>query len=261
MDSFIEQLKNELQKMDREQIARFAWLCAVRALPFVGAKGNFNHWEEMYRKRYLYYLFRLLDISYYSILAGAEAAEEDLDVYYEETGIYYHYGDPYKRLNPYPDRNIGYSAASAARSVHEAYQTAANYDKFAGFEEEITNAACCALNAAAYYDTKDDDDDDCNYNGPTSTKMQQILLGDIKNIQKWDKISHNDLSWYKEIWFKFQQALHREGCSYWAHLYNEIFEKSFVLNGKALEKRLSVPSNICEQGAEAVADFLRGNEY
>ena len=58
MDNIIfeDQLKNKLQKMTEEQIVLFAWLCAVRALPFIGAKGNFNHWKQKDRQRHLYSL-------------------------------------------------------------------------------------------------------------------------------------------------------------------------------------------------------------
>ncbi len=260
MDSFIKQLKKELQRMSREQVVHFAWLCAIRALPFVGAKGDFKYWEEIYRKRYLYYIFRLLDVSYYSIFEGANAADEDLDAYYKGTGFYYHFGDPYKQLNSYPDRNAGYSASSAVRATHFAYEAAADYDKYDDYDDILISTAVCAINAAAYYDAKDDDNDDCNYNGIYSTNMQNILLADIKNIQKGGRISYNDLNWYGEIWSQFLLALDNEGCFYWRHLYNEFFEKSFELDRKALKKRLTVPFEICEQGADAVAVYLKKNE-
>lgn len=40
-----EELKKRLSKLRREQLVRFAWVCAMRALPFLGAQGNFNFWK------------------------------------------------------------------------------------------------------------------------------------------------------------------------------------------------------------------------
>jgi len=57
-ETFKEQIKRELQKMSRGQIVFFAWLCAVRTLPFISVKGNFSYLEENNRQKHLYAFLR-----------------------------------------------------------------------------------------------------------------------------------------------------------------------------------------------------------
>ena len=51
--------------------------------------------------------------------------------------------------------------------------------------------------------------------------------------------------------------MEKEGCSYWGNLYIDIFEKNFELDEEALERRVNVPPEIQEQGAAAVANYLK----
>lgn len=44
--SFEEQVEEALEGLPKEQIVAFAWRCAVRALPFLGAKGDFDFWKR-----------------------------------------------------------------------------------------------------------------------------------------------------------------------------------------------------------------------
>jgi len=68
---FQEQVKSELQRMSSEEVVFFAWLCALRTLPYIGAKGNFNYWKKENRQKHLYALFRALDANcYYRAYAG-----------------------------------------------------------------------------------------------------------------------------------------------------------------------------------------------
>ena len=64
-DNFEKKVERELQSMSSEQVVFFAWLCALRALPYIGAKGNFNCWKKKERQKHLYALFRDLDANCY----------------------------------------------------------------------------------------------------------------------------------------------------------------------------------------------------
>ena len=62
---FREKIEANLKQLGREQTVYFTWLCAVRALPFIGARGDFNYWKG-YIQQDLYTIFRTLDaIIYY----------------------------------------------------------------------------------------------------------------------------------------------------------------------------------------------------
>jgi GTPase SAR1 family protein len=58
-----DQIRDDLLGLSIEQMRTFAWLCAVRALPFLGAEGNFNFWNknEDRRQKYLFSVFNALD--------------------------------------------------------------------------------------------------------------------------------------------------------------------------------------------------------
>jgi len=77
---FKELIEIELQKMSKEQVVFFAWLSAVRVLPFIGAKGNFDFWKKGERKKHLYAIFCALDANLYlQIVARSEAAAAAAD--------------------------------------------------------------------------------------------------------------------------------------------------------------------------------------
>jgi len=86
--------------------------------------------------------------------------------------------------------------------------------------------------------------------------MESVLLDDIKNIQKRHTTFQSHQQMYGKIWDFFQQALTEEGFYYWGRLYQDIFDKSFKLDKEALIRRMNVPKEIREQGAEAVANYL-----
>ena len=53
---------------------KFAWLCAVRALPFLSAKRNFDYWKEETKQEHLFAVFNAVDIASAADGAGAHAA-------------------------------------------------------------------------------------------------------------------------------------------------------------------------------------------
>jgi hypothetical protein len=73
MDSkeFENKVKQELKKLDTKQHIEFAWRCAVRALPFLGDKGNFGFWIEKDKQRHLYAVFDALDTNINTVTAYA----------------------------------------------------------------------------------------------------------------------------------------------------------------------------------------------
>ena len=73
---FKAQIKHGLEKLNREQQVRFAWRCAMRALPCLGYQGHFYFWAKQDRVRHLYSVMYALDTAY------ADYTDMDLsDVY------------------------------------------------------------------------------------------------------------------------------------------------------------------------------------
>ena len=63
LEQFKKQVKRELKGLNKEQIVQFAWLCAMRALPILRAKDNFNYWNNEDIKKHLYNIFSAIDVS------------------------------------------------------------------------------------------------------------------------------------------------------------------------------------------------------
>ena len=224
-ETFRKQVENKLKKMSREQIVFFTWLCAVRALPFIGKNGNFAYWqEEENRKKHLYALFRALDANNYN---------HDVVVDVSNVGI----AAAYTAASADITDDAGASAITFATAAANAFLVTT--------VDTVVDAVYFAADAAiAAVDTVD-----------IAPIMQNILLADINNLQKGGVV-HNNLKLYGKVWDNFQRALDKEGCSYWGRLYRDIFEKSFKLDKEALQRRMSVPIDTQEKGADAVALYL-----
>jgi len=65
-ETFREQVRRRLSGFSREDTCFFAWLCAVRALPFLGVKNRFDYWIHRNgdkRQTHLSAVLRAIDIS------------------------------------------------------------------------------------------------------------------------------------------------------------------------------------------------------
>jgi len=54
---FEDQIKQKLIGLNHKQLCQFAWLCGLRVLPFLSAKGKFTYWPKGNRQEYLYSIF------------------------------------------------------------------------------------------------------------------------------------------------------------------------------------------------------------
>ncbi len=218
-NDFRNKVKQGLESLNYEQKVRFAWLCAVRALPFLGYKGDFNFWKDEDRQRYIQAVFFALDCSYTGrapYAASASTASAASSAYA--------------------------SAASVASSAVYATSSAAYVDAYAAAVYATTTYTSAASHHPARRFNKD---------------LESIILCDLNRIKTPSKdTEHNRTDWYGEIWDNFQTALKKEGCVYWGQLYKQIFDEGFILNSDALEKRLSIPIEIRNQGAASIADYL-----
>ncbi|MDR1379900.1 MAG: hypothetical protein LBJ47_00285, partial [Tannerella sp.] len=147
-------VKRELIKLSREEIVYFAWLCAMRALPFLGKYGHFGFWEEKDKQKHLYSVFYALDIS--NVVGGGVDA----------------YAYAYAAANA---ANATYAAAAANAATYAA--NTANAAAYAA--TYAANAYAAAANAA--------------YAGAAASyRLKEIILKDLKNIKNKIPISNTD---------------------------------------------------------------------
>ena len=70
-------VKKELQDFSAKQLQLFAWLCAVRSLPFLGVKRKFSFWKREERQEHLFSMFWTLDIVNLLTISGIRINKED----------------------------------------------------------------------------------------------------------------------------------------------------------------------------------------
>ena len=234
----------------------FAWLCAVRSLPFLSATPGFSYWEISKIHKHLQSVFYALDVSLAIVLSGPPCAAED--------GVYTDTNDAAK------DASVRIFTASS----------------FANTDKAAIVSICIALDAAtAIFRTPNTD---CTYvditagNAAVSVfayatacasyineenlvlNYQKLIFDDIETIRSGQlyQLQH-DTSLYGDLWQHFQGDLTAIGCGYWAGLYADLFANGFALDGKvlkSLKRRINVPADVREKGAAEVAVYLKRAE-
>ncbi len=218
-DDFKLQIEHELQHLSPKQRVIFAWHCAVLALPVLGNEGNFDFWKPEDRQKHLGSVLRALDIASSSLASSTAVAYASA---------------------------AGTAAASYIAAAYVAYASAsaASFGCTPDTSSDTFSDACSAIQEL----------------GKTIKikKVIQLVIKDIlksiKNNTELEQI--NFLELYDVVWVNFQKALVNEGCSYWADLYQSLFENNFQIDEAELEKRMNVPPEIREQGASAVGKYL-----
>lgn len=249
--AFESKILKELKNLSRDQVVHFAWLCAVRATPFLGTSGNFDFWDDD-KQKYLYAMFHALDVIDQSASYEFNYPGSSID-----SVILF---SPY---NSYSNLVVNLATSAAIATIDSAASTDA-YSAAYFAALAVTNFASAAASASAsdaafkatnaahvsiYFDS--------NRNLPKNElNFESVLLNDIKNIKSSKIHSGNQVEIYGLIWDNFQKALISEGCTYWSQIYKDVFENGFIKDSHALERHMNVPDGIKEQGASTVANFI-----
>jgi GTPase SAR1 family protein len=226
-NDFEKQIEQELSGLPRKDICLFAWLCAVRALPFLGSDGHFGYWIQSnkdHRQTHLLAVLNALDFA----PVRTDAYDDAYDVY-----------DIYAATDAYDAANDAF-AANAAAAANATRASA--YADFASAYADSSSAAAAAASAAA-----------------ASFKLNSTIMQDIASIKSGEYSFSNDMTIYGEAWPNFQRALRDIGCGYWADWYARLFQKGFIIDDDDMAEiklRLRVPGEIAEQGAAAVARYV-----
>lgn len=243
---YLGRLKGELTYLNKEHLAKFAWLCAVRALPLLGTRGNFDFWKEKKRQKYIYSIFHILDLiainfvrtNHFSKIVNSISYLDVFDAADDVDGV-----SIYKTAAA--AANVAYAAAYASSAGNDvayiAKDTSPHLTKMRSSSYSTVKHAYIAFNLVISENMK---------------SYGSIIWEDLEYIKDGKKPQiHLDV--YDEIWDNFQNALKAEGCEYWGKLYQNIFDNQFELDQDALKRRLSVPEEIRNQGAKEVADYLQ----
>ena len=238
-DTFEKSVYEHVEKMSQPQQAHFAWICTVRALPFLCNRNQFSFWGKD-KQTHLYSIFYALDacasynINYDSMATYAASAYDDIDAIH----------DAYRAINNSLD-NL--SAEYVVRAVYYAVVTAALADAPDAPFGAPAGAATAAVIAAHYI----------------SRDLLEYFLKEIFYILRTINDNNStlilsDTSIYGSLWQSFLADLSEIGCSYWANQYKELFDNNFVPNKKEIILRLQVPDAVHQEGAATVAKHMEG---
>ena len=61
---FSVEIRRLISNFGRSKSLLFAWLCAVRALPFLSNKKGLGYWKEINQQIYLRSIFHAIDVAY-----------------------------------------------------------------------------------------------------------------------------------------------------------------------------------------------------
>ena len=249
--AFEDQIREKLIGLNHKQLCQFAWLCGLRALPFLSVERDFAYWPIGNRQKYLYSIFNALDASVLPVLNVAAYAAYAA---YAAKAAYAVADASAKATDPACVAKATYAVVYAIAKVAAKAAETANAAEIA----EAANAAKAAAKAVA------DAADVAAYatDGAFKIKilnLKSIFFDDIEAIKKnrLDECNH-DIRRYYELWDKFQEDLKGIGCAYWAQFYERLFNNGFNIDKKQLERHLGVPDEIKAEGAAAVGRYLEG---
>ncbi|MHC6204026.1 COR domain-containing protein [Breznakiellaceae bacterium SP9] len=301
-DTFEGKIKKGLNGLDKTSIVHFAWRCAMYVLPILGGDGNFDFWKKQDRQKYLLSLLRAIDTCKSFVLHSSPGVWDiAIDTYVAAAA---NAADVYAANVSNIDTITAIAKANAVNAITDAYNAATTAKSSTSTAKAAIKVTIKAANKARTdYDNaiKAADKASANkarivYNNAianaiaydaattydataatfaifaavavadaTATFFQRILLEDLSNIKNTRNFSKDSITViYGETWNNFQKALKDTGCSYWAKLYQHLFEKNFIFDDHdedLLLRRLNeVPAAILKSGAAEVGRYLEDLE-
>ena len=264
--TFRERIFEKLRNLPYEDCTRLAWICAVRALPFLEAERSFYYYShsEDYdcSQVHLLYLLRALDVGCQKdftphITKGVDKAHDiGVAVIYDTVHKCAHYVSVAAEnvagylIRHGKDREFAVfnSAASAARAASYVAGLCCIF----GVDNDINTVANIVANTAV------DAIDAAKLN---DMDLENAIWQDLEDISEGKCILNGDISIYGEAWGNFQTVLRNMDCGYWADWYARLFENGFWIDDMdraEIELRMNVHDEILEQGAATVASHIKG---
>jgi len=263
-NEFKNEMKTRLKALQSNELCHFAWICAVRALPFLSSTTRkFTYWSESARQKYLGHLFYVLDIASNASIGNLSTSDEGVGLLARAIA------DNAKEYDI-----IAFSVATAITSSFFAATRTAQEDSIIAdtyarqaleaLVDAYTNASDMAHAAAVTHaNTAADDYSLTEVAALDSDNMcdnfYNILRGDFDAIRngELDKIQHDSSLLFKKTLRNFKQDLYNTGCGYWANTYQELYDHQFKVDTTVLKQRLAVAPQTRNEGAKTVGDYLK----
>jgi GTPase SAR1 family protein len=241
---FKEKIGQGLKGLNPIQQCQFAWLCGVRALPFLSVRRNFAYWPKTNIQNFLYSIFHALDVSASIaflddlVADAATFAATDAAAYIADAAA--HAAAMAADAATDVTDAAAYAAYASYAAAHAAYAAAHAAD--AACTARAAYAADATDAAASYINTSD---------------FKDHLLNDIEAIKKnkLDECNH-DIGLYGKLWDSFQEDLKAIDCVYWAQFYERLFNNSFTIEKQQLKRHFGVPDEIKAEGAAVAGRYL-----
>lgn len=250
MDSaFEEEIKEKLSGLSLKDVVRFAWICAVRSLPFLGTMGHFAFWDEIRFNSQINLLFTLRALD----TASAACAVSAHDI----AEIIFDAGDAGANAVTYAAAVYATDVAAFAVQVRSDADATIRYSFCSAVVYIIRRAV--SANGYAVVGSAFGLEGKAHADIPSSRKIQPVLLNDLETLKAGYRIFSSDITVYGEIWHNFQKALRDINCEYWGDWYEKLFAKGFLLddeNKAEIKLRLNAPEEILSQGAATVARYV-----
>lgn len=246
---FEKEIDDKLQGLPVEEITKYAWECAVLALPVIGINGNFDFWRENDKQKFLFSIFSSLD----KIVFALEKQEQNVNLLKESITL------------------------RIARNSINLTESKENLEVIAGALDAIR----FAVDATKHINVLQ-----TSYMKVVSSYIAKDLSRLVRNIiSKTNKIKKNDLSYdlfenvldkmlcknssstnfnyfkiYGDIWSSFQNALQKAGFLYWNKLFTDYYTSQKGFDLQSVQKRINIPEEIKSKGAARVSQYLEEME-
>lgn len=228
--TFEDKVRRELKGLSEEQQKILSFRCALCVFPFLGAYGHFNFWKKESIQKDLYDILKILDLFF--LMRNFKRNDNFFVIPYEQEGIIDTVSNIMDSSNVIS--GIGFPQAKyTARAIAYAAYT-------------VTEASIPSDNKSVLMYASQ-----VLHNNSDTTITTNFILNGIHLVKQniKSKISITD---YGDLWNNFKTALNKEGCSYWANWYQQLFENNFEFDVREIKQRLHLPQEVKVQGASAV---------
>ena len=232
-----EKIEQKLKKFSKECSVAFAYRCALRVLPLLALRGNFDYWQD-HRDEYLFAVFHTFDATELFLFG------EKFDAAYATVA----------KATAAAD-GVAYAAARATAATYNLAR-ATTADTF-----YVTDAAYAAASARAAATVEKNVissgfirvlEETINEDLAILSKFNENEKVFLHLLQQplWNQIP---FAWSRLVQ-QFQQALQADGFGFWGSIFEQRF-RGKTLDLTFLQQRMELPPEIREQGQAVMVRY------
>jgi len=231
---FKDRVRAAIEGLKHEQTVRFAWVCAVMALPFLGDGKGFAYWKDVDRQGHLNAVFKGLDVSVFFALGGNVYADRAILLKAD-------------RVTYYTTADLAVDACNAvADTVAIAYANVTHVVHIAAASRIATSIVRAAPMRNVTLRI-----------GDRKLDVKALIFEIIDAISADKPLPHIDVSVvYGKTYRNFISDLKSCDCEYWVDWYDSLYKNGFIFDKDEVCLRLDAPSLVQEEGAAAVGKHM-----